>query len=119
MTASQAVTRVVGYGAAKAGIDNLTRWLAVDFAQKYGEKLRVNAISPGFFIGEQNRDFLLQPDGRPTERGGLIVNGTPLGRFGEPDELVGTVLWLASDASCFVTGAIIPVDGGVSAFSGV
>ncbi len=119
MAVSRAITRVVGYSAAKAGIDNFTRWLAVDFALKYGEQLRVNAIAPGFFIGDQNRDFLLQPDGTLTERGRTIIKGTPVGRFGEPEELIGTAVWLASDASRFVTGVVIPVDGGFSAFSGV
>lgn len=119
MAVSRAITRVVGYSAAKAGIDNFTRWLAVDFALKYGEKLRVNAIAPGFFIGEQNRDLLLQADGTPTERGKMIINGTPFNRFGEPEELTGTAVWLASEASRFVTGVVIPVDGGFSAFSGV
>jgi NAD(P)-dependent dehydrogenase (short-subunit alcohol dehydrogenase family) len=119
MAATQAITRVLGYSVSKAGIDNLTRWLAVEFAHKYGEKVRVNAIAPGFFIGEQNRDLLLQPDGSLTERGELIIKGTPTGRFGEPEELVGTAVWLASEASRFVTGTVIPVDGGFSIYSGV
>jgi NAD(P)-dependent dehydrogenase (short-subunit alcohol dehydrogenase family) len=119
MAVSRAITRVVGYSAAKAGVDNFTRWLAVDFAHKYGEQLRVNAIAPGFFIGDQNRDLLLAADGRLTERGEIIIKGTPAGRFGEPEELVGTAVWLASSASRFVTGTVVPVDGGFSAFSGV
>lgn len=119
MAATQAITRVVGYSASKASIDNFTRWLAVDFAQKHGDTVRVNAIAPGFFIGEQNRDLLLQPDGQLTDRGNLIIKNTPVGRFGEPEELIGTAVWLASDAAQFVTGTVVPVDGGFSAFSGV
>jgi NAD(P)-dependent dehydrogenase (short-subunit alcohol dehydrogenase family) len=119
MAASRTLTRVVGYGAAKAAVENLTRWLAVDLAQKHGAGMRVNAIAPGFFIGEQNRDLLLNADGSLTERGQTIIDHTPLGRFGEADELVGTVVWLASDAAKFVTGIVVPIDGGFSAFSGV
>ena len=119
MAAAKVLTRVMGYSAAKAAIDNFTRWLATELALKYKAPLRVNAIAPGFFIGEQNRDLLLQPDGSLTARGQQIVNHTPMGRFGEPDELVGTAVWLASDASRFVTGVVVPVDGGFSAFSGV
>lgn len=119
MAAQKPLTRVVGYAAAKAAIDNLTRWLAVDLAQKYGEGLRVNAIAPGFFVGEQNRALLLNEDGSLTERGQQIVNHTPMGRFGEADELTGTAVYLASDAARFVTGVIIPVDGGYSAFGGI
>jgi NAD(P)-dependent dehydrogenase (short-subunit alcohol dehydrogenase family) len=119
MAADRAITRVVGYSAAKAGIDNFTRWLAVELAHKHGEGLRVNAIAPGFFIGEQNRRLLLNQDGSLTARGRAIVERTPMGRFGAPDELVGTAIWLASPGSRFVTGVVIPVDGGFSAFSGV
>ncbi len=119
LAAQRPLTRVIGYGAAKAATDNFTRWLAVELAQKYGPHLRVNAIAPGFFIGEQNRDLLLTPDGSPTERGRRIIDHTPMGRFGEPEELVGTAVWLASDASKFVTGVVVPVDGGFSAYSGV
>lgn len=119
MTAQKPLTRVLGYGNAKAAIDNFTRWLAVELAQKYGAGLRVNAIAPGFFIGEQNRGFLLNPDGTYTTRGQSIIDHTPLKRYGEPDELVGTAVWLASDASRFVTGVVVPVDGGFSAFSGI
>lgn len=119
MAAVRPLTRVVGYGAAKAALENLTRWLAVELAQKYGPGLRVNAVAPGFFLGEQNRALLLNPDSSLTERGQKIVAHTPMGRFGRPEELVGTTVWLASSASSFVTGTVIPVDGGFSAYSGV
>lgn len=119
MASQRALTRVLGYSAAKSAIDIFTRWLAVDFAQKYGEGLRVNAIAPGFFIGDQNRGFLLNADGTPSPRGKTIVEHTPMGRFGEPEELIGAAVWLAGDASRFVTGVVVPVDGGFSAFSGV
>ena len=119
MAAPQAMTRVFGYGAAKTAIENLTRWLAVDLAKKHGDGLRVNAMAPGFFIGDQNRALLLNEDGSPTDRGQTIINNTPMGRFGEPDELIGTAVWLASDASRFVTGTVIPIDGGFYAFTGV
>jgi NAD(P)-dependent dehydrogenase (short-subunit alcohol dehydrogenase family) len=119
MAAPRAITRVVGYSAAKAAVENLTRWLAVELARTHGAGLRVNAIAPGFFIGEQNRRLLLESDGTLTERGRTIVERTPAGRFGEADELVGTLLWLCGPGAAFVTGAVIPVDGGFSAFSGV
>jgi NAD(P)-dependent dehydrogenase (short-subunit alcohol dehydrogenase family) len=119
MAAQRTLTRVVGYSAAKAGVDNFTRWLAVEMAQKYGSGLRVNAIAPGFFIGEQNRSLLLNADDSLTPRGEQIINHTPLARFGEPDELVGALIWLCSDAARFVTGIVVPVDGGFSAYSGV
>jgi len=119
MAADRAITRVVGYAAAKAAIDNLTRWLAVELARNCGPGLRVNAIAPGFFVGEQNRALLLEPDGSPTARGRAIVEHTPAGRFGEADELVGTVVWLCGPGAGFVTGVVVPVDGGFSAFSGV
>lgn len=119
MAALRAITRVAGYSAAKAGVDNLTRWLAVEFGRQYGGGVRVNAIAPGFFIGEQNRRLLTEEDGSLTARGQTVIDHTPLGRFGEADELLGTLVWLCSDASRFVTGVVVPVDGGFSAFSGV
>jgi NAD(P)-dependent dehydrogenase (short-subunit alcohol dehydrogenase family) len=115
MAASRAITRVIGYSAAKAAVENLTRWLAVELAPA----VRVNAIAPGFFVGEQNRGLLLDEDGELTERGRTIVAHTPAGRFGEADELVATVLWLCGPGASFVTGIVVPVDGGFSAFSGV
>ncbi len=119
MAAVRSVTRVAGYSAAKAAIDNFTRWLALTLAQQHGERLRVNAIAPGFFVAEQNRRLLLNEDGSLTARGRAIIDHTPMGRFGEPDELLGALLWLLSDASRFVTGTVVPIDGGFSIFSGV
>jgi NAD(P)-dependent dehydrogenase (short-subunit alcohol dehydrogenase family) len=119
MAAQKPLSRVIGYAAAKAAIDNFTKWLAVELAQKYGEGLRVNAIAPGFFVGEQNRSLLLNADGSLTARGQQIISQTPMGRFGEADELIGTAVYLASDAAKFVTGVVIPVDGGFSAFGGI
>ncbi|HEY0735965.1 MAG TPA: SDR family oxidoreductase [Herpetosiphonaceae bacterium] len=119
MAAQRAITRVVGYGAAKSAVDNFTRWLAVELGRSYGAGMRVNAIAPGFFIGEQNRDLLLQPDGSLTARGQTIIDHTPAGRFGEPGELISTLIWLCSPGARFVNGVVVPVDGGFSAFSGV
>lgn len=119
MAAQRAITRVAGYSAAKAAVENLTHWLAMELARQHGGGIRVNAIAPGFFVGEQNRRLLLNPDGSLTERGKTIIDHTPMGRFGEPEELLGTLLWLCSDASRFVTGVVIPVDGGFLSFSGV
>jgi NAD(P)-dependent dehydrogenase (short-subunit alcohol dehydrogenase family) len=119
MAAARAITRVVGYSAAKAAVENFTRWLAVDAARAHGGRLRVNAIAPGFFIGAQNRDLLLDAGGQLTSRGREIIAGTPLGRFGEARELASTLLWLCGPGASFVTGVVIPVDGGFGAFSGV
>jgi NAD(P)-dependent dehydrogenase (short-subunit alcohol dehydrogenase family) len=119
MAAQRAMTRVVGYGVAKAGVENATRWLAVELARSFGSRLRVNAIAPGFFVGEQNRALLLNEDGTLTPRGQTIIDHTPAGRFGEPDELLGTLLWLCGPGANFVNGVVVPVDGGFSAFSGV
>lgn len=119
MAAQRAITRVVGYSVAKAAVDNFTKWMAVEMAQKFGNGIRVNAIAPGFLLTTQNRALLTNDDGSLTERGKHIINLTPFKRFGEPDELIGAAIWLASDASKFVTGTVIPIDGGFSAFSGV
>ncbi|MFH1195032.1 MAG: SDR family oxidoreductase [bacterium] len=119
MASYRVITRVVGYSAAKAAIDNFTKWMAVELAQKFGNGIRVNAIAPGFLLTEQNRTLLTNEDGSLTERGKKIIDVTPFKRFGEPDELIGTIIWLASDASKFVTGAIIPIDGGFNVFSGI
>lgn len=113
------VTRVSGYGAAKAAVDHFTRWLAVELATKYGEGIRVNAIRPGFFLAEQNRALLVHDDGSYTDRGKTIIEHTPMGRFGEAKELRGAIVWLCSDAASFVTGSVIDVDGGFNAFAGV
>jgi NAD(P)-dependent dehydrogenase (short-subunit alcohol dehydrogenase family) len=119
VSAAAAVTRVVGYSAAKAAVENFTRWLAVDLAKRTGGGVRVNALIPGFFLGEQNRRLLTREDGSLTERGDLIIQNTPFGRFGEPGELLGAVHYLMSPASKFVTGTVLTVDGGFNAFSGV
>lgn len=119
MASMTPLTRVVAYGAAKAAINNFTQWLAVYMAQSHSPQIRVNALAPGFFLGEQNHFLLLNPDESLTARGQQIISHTPMGRFGNPDDLVGAMLWLVSDASRFVTGIVVPVDGGFSAFSGV
>jgi len=119
MAAQQAVTKVLGYSMAKAAIDNYTKWFAVEAANRYGDRIRMNAIAPGFFLTEQNRTLLTQPDGSYTERGSLVMGNTPFKRFGKPEELVGALIWLLSDASAFVSGTVVYVDGGFSVFSGV
>lgn len=116
---AQALTRVVGYSASKAAMENFTRWMAVDMAHKFGDKIRVNAIAPGFFLADQNRKLLTNEDGSLTERGETIIKNTPMKRFGNSDELNGAVQLLASNASKFMTGTVIHVDGGFGAFSGV
>ena len=119
MAAQRAISRVVGYSASKAAIDNFTKWLSVELALKFGDGLRVNAIAPGFFIGNQNRRLLINEDGSFTERGKVIINNTPMKRFGLAEEINGTIQYLCSDASKFVSGVVIPIDGGFNAYSGV
>ena len=119
MAAYESITRVPGYSMAKSAVENFTRWLAQEMAIKFSEKIRVNAIAPGFFIGNQNRAILINPDGSLTERSKKVIAKTPMRRFGDISELNGAVQFLCSDAASFITGATLAVDGGFSAFSGV
>lgn len=119
MNSKRAITRVLGYNMGKAAVDCYNQWFAVEMANRYGDRLRMNALAPGFFLTEQNKNLLTKPEGGYTERGELVIRQTPFKRFGHPDELQGALVWLLSDASQFVTGAMICVDGGFSIFGGV
>lgn len=117
MSSFRPITRVAGYSAAKAGVANFTAWMAAECAKKFGEGIRVNAIAPGFFITEQNRDLLTNPDGSYTQRGKDVIHQTPFGRMGDPEELCGTIHYLMSDAAKFVTGTVAVVDGGFNVYA--
>jgi NAD(P)-dependent dehydrogenase (short-subunit alcohol dehydrogenase family) len=119
MNSKRAITKVLGYNMGKAAVDCYNQWFAVELANRYGDKVRMNALAPGFFLTGQNRNLLIKPEGGYTPRGELVIKQTPFKRFGHPDELQGALVWLLSDASKFVTGAMICVDGGFSIFGGV
>ncbi len=119
MNSKRAVTKVIGYNMGKAAVDCYNQWFAVELANRYGDAIRMNALAPGFFLTEQNRNLLTRPEGGYTPRGEAVIRNTPFKRFGSPDELIGALVWLLSDASAFVTGSMICVDGGFSIFSGV
>jgi NAD(P)-dependent dehydrogenase (short-subunit alcohol dehydrogenase family) len=119
MNSKKAVTKVLGYNVGKAGVDCYNQWFAVELANRYGDAIRMNAIAPGFFLTEQNRNLLTKPEGGYTPRGESVIRQTPFKRFGHPNELIGALVWLLSDASSFVTGSMVCVDGGFSIFSGV
>jgi NAD(P)-dependent dehydrogenase (short-subunit alcohol dehydrogenase family) len=119
MNSKRAVTKVIGYNMGKAAVDCYNQWFAVELANRYGDAIRMNALAPGFFLTEQNRNLLTRPEGGYTPRGEAVIRNTPFKRFGHPDELIGALVWLLSDASAFVTGSMICVDGGFSIFSGV
>lgn len=119
MNSKRAITKVLGYNMGKAAVDCYTQWYAVELANRYGDRIRMNALAPGFFLTEQNRNLLTNPDGTYTERGSKVIAQTPFKRFGHPDELKSALVWLLSDESKFVTGAMICVDGGFSIFGGV
>lgn len=119
MNSKRAITRVLGYNMGKAAVDCYTQWFAVELANRYGDKIRMNALAPGFFLTEQNRNLLTTKEGGFTDRGEKVIRQTPFKRFGDADELKGAIVWLLSDASKFVTGSMICVDGGFSIFGGV
>jgi NAD(P)-dependent dehydrogenase (short-subunit alcohol dehydrogenase family) len=119
MNSKRAITKVLGYNMGKAAVDCYTQWFAVELARRYGERIRMNALTPGFFLTEQNRNLMIQPDGSYSERGELVIRQTPFKRFGQPNELIGGLIYLLSDASRFVTGSQLVVDGGFSIFGGV
>jgi NAD(P)-dependent dehydrogenase (short-subunit alcohol dehydrogenase family) len=119
MNSKRAITRVIGYNMGKAAVDCYNQWFAVELANRYGDAIRMNALAPGFFLTEQNRNLLTKPEGGYTDRGEKVIRNTPFKRFGHPDELIGALVWLLSDASAFVTGSMVCVDGGFSIFGGV
>lgn len=119
MASQRVITKVLGYSMAKTAIDSYTKWFAVELGKRYGDTIRMNAIAPGFFLTEQNKMLLTNGNGTLTERGELVIKQTPFNRFGRADELIGALVWLLSDASRFVTGTVVNVDGGFSVFSGV